>query len=153
MATTFTYGINFPFRDSLDGKYLSTSKTTDEEIRTNLIHLILTRKGSRYFLPNFGTRLYEFIFEPLDGPTFDAIKADIRESVSNFIPNLSINNISITPFLDDNEVQGDINTENLNNSVLRVAGRGTEEYTAKVRIDFTIQNGTFDTRDFIILNI
>jgi phage baseplate assembly protein W len=153
MATTFTYGINFPFRDSLDGKYLSLSKTTDEEIRTNLIHLLLTRKGSRYYLPDFGTRLYEFIFEPLDGPTFDAIKADIRDAVSTYIPNLSINNISITPFVEDNEAQGDINTENLGNSVFRVAGRGTEEYTAKVRIDFTIQDGTFSSKDFIILNI
>lgn len=153
MATTFTYGINFPFRNSLDGKYLSLSKTVDEEIRTNLIHLLLTRKGSRYYLPDFGTRLYEFIFEPLDGPTFDAIKADIRDAVSTYIPNLSINNISITPFVDDDEVQGDINTENLGNSVFRVAGRGTEEYTAKVRIDFTVQDGTFSSKDFIILNI
>ncbi len=62
MSQGKTYGINFPFLDSRTGKYLSLSETADEEIRTDLIHLLLTRKGSRYFLPDFGTRLYEFIF-------------------------------------------------------------------------------------------
>ena len=63
MAQGKTYGINFPFQDSRMGKYLSLSETADEEIRTDLVHLLLTRKGTRYFLPDFGTRLYEFIFE------------------------------------------------------------------------------------------
>jgi len=61
MADGKTYGINFPFGQSQDGKYLSLSQTPEEEIRTDLLHLILTRKGSRYYLPNFGTRIYEFI--------------------------------------------------------------------------------------------
>jgi phage baseplate assembly protein W len=75
MANGTTYGINFPFRNSLTGNYLDLSETKDEEVRTNLIHLLLTRKGTRYFLPDFGTRLYEYIFEPLDGPTFSEIEA------------------------------------------------------------------------------
>ena len=61
-----TYGIDFPFRDSLEGKFLKMTGEAEREIRGNLIHLLLTRKGSRYFLPDFGTRLYEYIFEPLD---------------------------------------------------------------------------------------
>ena len=71
MADGKTYGINFPFRQSIDGKYLSLSQNPDEEIRSNLIHLILSRKGSRYYLPDFGTRIYEFIFEPMDGASFE----------------------------------------------------------------------------------
>lgn len=73
MADGTTYGLTFPFRDSFDGKYLDLSDYNDEEVRSNLIHLLLSRKGSRYYLPDFGTRLYEFIFEPLDGPTFSEI--------------------------------------------------------------------------------
>lgn len=49
MANGVTYGINFPFRDSKDGRYLDLSKTPDKELRTDLIHLLLTRKGTRYF--------------------------------------------------------------------------------------------------------
>ena len=91
MANGVTYGINFPFNDSLKGDYLSLSQNPDQEIRSNLIHLILTRKGSRYYLPDFGTKIYEFIFEPLDGVTFESIKDDIRDNVSKYIPNLIIN--------------------------------------------------------------
>ena len=95
MANGITYGINFPLRQSLKGQYLSLSETPDEEIRTDLVHLLLTRKGSRYYLPNFGTRLYEYIFEPLDGDTFSTLRSEIEESISTFIPNLTIQNISI----------------------------------------------------------
>jgi phage baseplate assembly protein W len=58
MAEGKTYGINFPFRDSSKGTYFSLSEESDEEIRSSLVHLLLTRKGTRYYLPDFGTRLY-----------------------------------------------------------------------------------------------
>ena len=80
MANGKTYGLSFPFVDSFDGKYLDLTDYAAEEIRSNLIHLLLTRKGSRYYLPDFGTRLYEYIFEPLDGPTFRNIESEIRDS-------------------------------------------------------------------------
>jgi phage baseplate assembly protein W len=106
MANGITYGINFPFRQSINGKYLSLSESTDEEIRSNLIHLLLTRKGYRYYLPDFGTRLYEYIFEPLDGPTFSEIEAEIREAAGVYLPGIRITNISITAASDDDEDKG-----------------------------------------------
>lgn len=156
MANGVTYGINFPFADSLVGDYLSLSQNPDQETRSNLIHLLLTRKGSRYYLPNFGTRLYEFIFEPFDGITFEAVKDDIRDTVSNYIPNLVINDIIVLPYEEYEEQYssiGTVNYENLGGGVYRVAGRGTSEYTAKIRIDYTITDNTFQSRDFIIINI
>ena len=79
MAEGITYGLDFPFADSTQGDYLALTETQYQQIRSDLLHLILTRKGSRYFLPTFGTRLYEYLFEPYDGLTFDAIEADIRD--------------------------------------------------------------------------
>jgi phage baseplate assembly protein W len=152
MAQYFTYGINFPFRDSTDGKYLSLSKTTDEEIRTDLIHLLLTRKGTRYFMPDFGTRLYEYLFEPLDGPTFSEIEAEIRDSVNTYIPNLILNNISIEPASADEENLGTYVTGN-DERVFRVPGIGTKEHTAKIKIDYTITDDAFSSSDFVIINI
>jgi phage baseplate assembly protein W len=148
MANGKTYGVTFPFRDSFDGKYLDLSDYEDEEIRSSLIHLLLTRKGSRYFLPDFGTRLYEFIFEPLDGPTFNQIEAEIRDSVSTYIPNLQVNNISVYPATDDEPVNGNTDVKTFD-----MPGRSTVEYTAKVRIDYTITNNVFNSSDFIIINL
>lgn len=148
MANGKTYGVTFPFRDSFDGKYLDTTDFEDQEIRSSLIHLLLTRKGARYFLPDFGTRLYEFIFEPLDGPTFNQIEAEIRDSVSTYIPNLQVNNISVYPATDDEPVNGNSDIKTFD-----MPGRSTVEYTAKVRIDYTITNNVFNSSDFIIINL
>lgn len=152
MAQGKTYGINFPFLDSRTGKYLSLSETADEEIRTDLIHLLLTRKGTRYFLPDFGTRLYEFIFEPLDGPTFSEIEAEIRESVQEYLPNLTITKISVKAASDGEEGKGTYVNDN-DERVFRVPGIGTKEHTATVRIDYTITESVFNSSDFVIINI
>ena len=96
MADNISYGINFPFIDSYVGRYLDTSSDSDEEIRSNLVHLLMSKRGTRYFLPDFGTRLYEYIFEPLDGPTFSEIEQEIRTAAETYMPGILITNISIT---------------------------------------------------------
>lgn len=152
MADGRTYGINFPFRDSFTGKYFDLSDFSDEEVRTDLIHLILTRKGSRYFLPDFGTRLYEFIFEPLDGPTFSEISAEIRQAVETYMPGIKITDISVKPASEGEENKGTYINDN-DDRVFRVPGIGTMEHTAKVKIDYTITDSAFESSDFIIINI
>lgn len=148
------YGVYFPFQDSAKGDFVRMTETAQEEIRSNLIHLILTRKGSRFMLPDFGTRLYDFIFEPLDGQTFASIEEDIRESCRKYIPNLDIQGILIK----EADVKEDASVKNvsedLDNRVYRVGNSSTASYTAQVRIDYTIKNSSvFNTRDFIIINL
>jgi phage baseplate assembly protein W len=152
MANGQTYGLTFPFRDSFDGKYLNLTSYSDQEIRSELIHLLLTRKGTRYYLPDFGTRLYEFIFEPLDGPTFSDIDAEIRESVEEYLPGLTITNITITPASAGDEDKGSYINDN-DERVFRVPGIATEEHTAKVKIDYKITDDVFRSSDFVIINI
>lgn len=147
-----TYGINFPFSDSPKGDYLKMTETTETEVRTDLIHLLLTRKGSRYYLPDFGTRLYEYIFEQNDNVTHNLIESEIREVVRKYIPNLNINSIEVKPATEVVEDNVSI-SEDEYERLFRVSDASTNEYTAKVRIDYTVNNGTFSSSDFIILNI
>jgi phage baseplate assembly protein W len=151
MADGITYGINFPFRQSQVGKYLSLSQTPDEEIRTDLVHLLLTRKGTRYYLPDFGTRLYEFIFEPIDGDTFDVIRTEIEEAVKKYIPNLTIQNVIVEPYTENEAAV--LNPEQFDLPIYRVPGANTEEYTAKVRIEYIDENNPFSSKEFIIINL
>ena len=155
MADGVTYGLFFPFQDSKRGDYLALTEYEQQEIRSDLIHLLLTRKGSRYFLPTFGTRLYEYIFEPFDGLTFSAIESDIRDSIQQFLPNLIVNNISIEPISAEDQVDSDYTNAGGNQlwDIYRVPGKGTYEYTAKVRIDYSIGNSVFSQSDFVIINI
>jgi len=130
---------------------LSLSSTATQEIRTDLIHLLLTRKGTRYYMPNFGTRLYEFIFEPMDGPTFSEIEAEIRASVEEYIPNITITNINVTDASDGEEDKGTYIDGD--ERIYRVPGIGLKEHTAKVKIEYTITDDVFNASDFIIINI
>ena len=152
MANGITYGINFPFRESYVGKYLDVSDSTDEEVRSNLIHLLLTRKGYRYYLPDFGTRLYEYIFEPLDGPTFSEIEGEIRDSVEKYMPGVLITNISITDASLGEENKGTyINSDG--EREFKVQGISEKEHTAKIKIDYRVTNQAFESSDFVIINI
>jgi phage baseplate assembly protein W len=152
MANGITYGISFPFVDSFTGRYLDVTESTEAEIRTNLVHLILTRKGSRYFLPEFGTRLYEFIFEPLDGPTFSDIESEIRDVVRAFMPNLQITQITVEPASAGLEDKG-YTVNQYGEREFRVTNISQLEHTAKVKIDYRITDSAFQTQDFIIINI
>lgn len=147
-----TYGIDFPFRDSTKGDFLAMTETPEREVRANLIHLILTRKGSRYYLPDFGTRLYEFIFDQNDSVSFNLIEDEIRESVKKYIPNLDINSIEVVSAEDDPDEPRTFEEEE-NSRLFRVSNDSSEPYTARVKIDYTVNNGAFSTSDFIIINI
>jgi phage baseplate assembly protein W len=156
MADGTTYGLNFPFRDSRKGDYLQLTEFESQEVKADLIHLLLTRKGTRYYLPEFGTRLYEFLFEPFDGLTFSAIESDIRDAVAMFMPNLLLNNITITPADPQEEIDiatGQNSVGTSESSVYRFPGKGTSEYTAKIRIDYSTDKNTFSQSDFVIINI
>ena len=150
MATT--YGIDYPFKDSPKGDYLNMTEIPEKEIRANLIHLLLTRKGSRYYLPDFGTRLYEYIFDQNDMVSYTHIEEEIRDGVKKFIPNLDINSISITSAEDDPNKERSI-SEDEDSRLFRVSDMSNQPYTAVVKIDYTVNNGSFSTSDFIILNI
>ena len=155
MADGLTYGINYPFRDSQKGDYLQLTEYQKDEVRAALLHLILTRRGSRYYLPNFGTRIYEFIFEPFDGLTFNAIESDIRDAINTYMPNLIVNNITIEPASIEDE--GPVGSGNIISDdlpyIFRVPGKGTADYTAKIKIEYSTDSATFAQSDFVIINI
>ena len=152
MLQNSTYGIKFPFADSTDGRYFSLNTTSTDEIRTDLVHLLLTRKGSRYYLPDFGTRLLEYIFEPLDGPTFSEIESEIRDAVSVYIPGIQITNLTITDASMDETNKGTY-INDMNERVYSVPNISQLEHTAKVKIEYLITDEAFGASDFVIINV
>ncbi len=146
------YGIEFPFRESRDGSFVKMTLSPEKEIRTNLIHLLLTKKGSRYFLPDFGTRLYQYIFDQNDAVTFGLIESEIRDSVRKYIPNLDITRLDVMSAEDDPDETRSFNQDE-DERLFRVSNLSSKPYTAKVKIDYTVNNGAFSTSDFVIINI
>jgi phage baseplate assembly protein W len=146
------YGLDFPFRTSLEGLYLKMTTSNEREVRANLIHLLLTRKGSRYFLPDFGTRLYQYIFDQNDAVTWGLIEEEIRNSVRTYIPNLDIQDITIVAADQDPE-QSTTFAQQEDERLFRVSDHTNDSYTAKVKISYNVNNGTFTSSDFLIINI
>lgn len=147
-----TYGVDYPFRDSQKGQFLQMTDSPEKEVRANLLHLLLTKKGSRYFLPDFGTRIYEYIFDQNDMVSWNLIESEIRDSVKTYIPNLDINSIEVLSAENDpNQTVGSVEGED--NRLFRTSDSSSKPYTAKVKIDYTVNNGAFSSSDFIIINI
>ena len=128
------------------------TETPEREVRANLLHLLLTKKGTRYYLPDFGTRIYEYIFEQNDTVTFNLIEEEIRDGVKKYIPNLDINSIKINSAENDPDEQRTFSQDE-DERLFRVSDFSSKPYTAKVRIDYTVNNGAFSSSDFVIINI
>ena len=93
MAKTRYINIDFPFRDGDNGFYFQMNKTDKDAIRADLLHLLLTNKGERLYLPDFGSDLKKYIFEPNDSITHEQIRDNLNDTIKLYIPNLIINDI------------------------------------------------------------
>ena len=77
MAKQRFINIDFPFKDSPEGYYFNLNANDADAIRADLLHLLLTNKGERLYLPDFGSDLKKYIFEPNDSVTHEQIKDKI----------------------------------------------------------------------------
>ena len=148
------YGITFPFKDSNEGFLLGVNSNTNAEVRSSLIHLILTVQGSRYFLPDFGTNLMKYIYEPMDNTTKLSINNEIKEAAEKFMPNLVINDVEVKTAEDVRLEEENNNTsENINDNSFSFVNADGRDYSVRVRIDYTAGDGFFETKDFVVINL
>lgn len=87
--------IKFPLETSPKGDFLNDDRSTAEAIRSNLILLLLSDKGERFYFPSWGANLRRHIFEPSDGVTMDEIRQTINDSVRKFLPDVTITDLEI----------------------------------------------------------
>lgn len=85
-------GILLPFNGRA---VFNSSYTTKEQVRSNLINLLLTRKTERVMNPNFGSNIPDLLFEPSTLAMAAAAESVIRKSINEFIPNIIIDKLSI----------------------------------------------------------
>ncbi len=83
-------GIRFPFNSA---GVFSKTYTTIEQSKSNLKNLLLTMRGERYEQPLFGTDLIHLIFEPATELTIGSIRETIADSISDWLPYITVNDI------------------------------------------------------------
>ena len=96
-----SYNIKFPLEDNPSkNRFFQMNNITKEALASNLMLLLLTEKGERYYMPDYGTNLLQFIFEPKDNLTISDIKEDIKRTVRTYIPQLEIDEIEFNQNVD-----------------------------------------------------
>ena len=88
-------GITLPIQIGNNG-YFNQSFTTLEQVKSNVINLLLTIPGERYMQPNFGSNLYKHLFEQLDENVEEEIKDSIIEALKTWLPFVNIENIEVS---------------------------------------------------------
>ena len=94
-------GVSLPFNGP--GVFKSTY-TTKDQIKSNLINLLLTDKGERVMNPNFGTNLKRFLFEGITNNNIETLKDNILSSILTYIYEITVTNIILVPNTDNNLV-------------------------------------------------
>ena len=90
-----TIGVAFPLDEN---NLFKGTKTVQEQLKTNLINLLLTEPGERLYTPNYGVGLKNLLFEPnIDQ---DNLNSKINQQINFYIPEISLINTQIN-FIED----------------------------------------------------
>lgn len=86
-------GLPYPITKDPRG-FLRTQSGVDQ-IKADLLTLLLTQPGERVMLPEFGTNLQKFIFEPNDNNLLEQVKEEVARAISLWEPRISVENIEV----------------------------------------------------------
>ena len=94
-------GLSIPFNKFSAFK---STYSTKEQVKYNLINLLLTNKGERVENPEFGCDIKKSIFDFINTDNINKINNNIRIGIQTFIPEINLENVIITPEPDQNYV-------------------------------------------------
>ena len=87
MAVVQKYGIKYPFTsDNLDEVYLDMNETYEDSIKSQVLHVAFTPKGTKLRDPDFGTNLISYVFGQKDSETTTAINAELTTQINKYVP-------------------------------------------------------------------
>lgn len=83
-------GVVFPFNGNA---VFNSSFTTQEQVKSNLINVLLTEPGERVYEPNFGVGLKTLLFE--NQIKEDELEGRIKDQCAFYVPEIDITNLII----------------------------------------------------------
>lgn len=95
-------GVRVPIALGKTG-YFEQTNTSLEEARSNLLNLILTRKGERLMQPEFGVDVYQYLFEQITTDLKRNIENEIKEAVDMWLPYVELVELEVNFTNDDIE--------------------------------------------------
>tara|TARA_R100001163_G_C5038970_1_gene177534 strand:- start:95 stop:619 length:525 start_codon:yes stop_codon:yes gene_type:complete len=94
------FGLTFPLTYEVGATgFFPRARTLKEQAKSNLKNVLLTRKGERLGLPDFGSLLTDLLFEPATPELGTQIEAEIREVVEKQLSYITL--IEVNTLLDE----------------------------------------------------
>ena len=87
-------GVSIPFNAP---NVFSSTYTTKDAIRNNLLNFFLTNQGERYLNPNFGSNLRSKLFEQIEQQNINGLQQNIQDLISRYFSNINVEKLDITP--------------------------------------------------------
>jgi phage baseplate assembly protein W len=94
----------------------TSTYTTIDQVKSNMINFLLTNKGERILNPGFGSNLQNQLFENITDEYLKGLEIKISNDLSSNFPAVRINGVSLTPIYDENAIQLSINYSYLGNA-------------------------------------
>ena len=73
----------------------------ESAIARSIRNIVFTLPGEKFFNPNFGSRVSRSLFENVDEISASIINDEIRNSINNFEPRVSLINVQTIPDFDN----------------------------------------------------
>ena len=101
-------GIHYPVKAGTKG--LFAAETDINLIEGNIIQILGTRKGERVMLPLFGSRILDFIHEPLDHITCALLRFELIDAISMWEHRIILDrkNTTIAPYPEEFRVKASL---------------------------------------------
>jgi phage baseplate assembly protein W len=100
-------GLPYPIKKHAQGFFHTQDGVN--QIKSDLLVLLLTNPGERIFLPTYGTPLRRLVFEPNDAGLEFKARQMIINSIKQWEPRIAIKQIEVKSKVDDDSV--DVNDD------------------------------------------
>jgi len=87
-------GITLPIKHGSSG-YFNQSFDVISQVKSNLAMLLKTKKGERRMNPNFGSGLWEVLFEFNDENLNQLVESTVRRDVEKWLPYINIKSLTV----------------------------------------------------------
>lgn len=89
----YAVGLQIPIR--ITNTAFAQNFTQLDQLKSNIINLLLTKRGERLMNPDFGAGIETVLFEQIGDDFEEKVQEIINESVEKYLPNVTIDEINV----------------------------------------------------------
>lgn len=129
-------GVKFPVGvDKTTGKFKMSSN--EEDIKESIYIILMTQRGERLLLPNFGSNINDYVFEVMDQTNLTLMANGVKTSIANYEKRIR-----------DLDVSVEIDKDNNNKLILNIKYKVAQSNAiGNLVFPFYLQEGAEESND------